>query len=71
MRSNEAVRSKRVVKALREADQKLVQSDKEGSFVVVPAAIYSQKAKVAIQGNFKAALEVRPREVKKEAMKLC
>lgn len=65
------VRTNRVVSALKVADLKLLCSDKEGGFAVLPSALYSEKAREAVLNNFKAAPDVKPQKVKKEALRLC
>ncbi|KAH9359777.1 hypothetical protein HPB48_022373 [Haemaphysalis longicornis] len=65
------VRTNKVVFALKDADLKLLCSDKEGGFAVLPSAFYSEKAKEAVLNNFKAAPDVKPQKVKKEVLRLC
>lgn len=46
-------RSNAIVAGLRRADVKLLQSDKEGGFVLMPKQVYDSKAEEAIRNNFK------------------
>ncbi|KAM7304093.1 uncharacterized protein ISCGN_013993 [Ixodes scapularis] len=59
------------VALLREANLKLLLSDKEGGFVVIPDKIYSQKSLEAITGNFRPLKDHRPKKVKAEAIRKC
>ncbi|KAH9360707.1 hypothetical protein HPB48_020484 [Haemaphysalis longicornis] len=65
------VRTNRVVSALTDTDLKLLCSDKEGGFAVLPSALYHQKAREDVLNNFKAAPDVKPHKVKKGALRLC
>ncbi|KAH6947496.1 hypothetical protein HPB50_019297 [Hyalomma asiaticum] len=53
---------------LREAGLKLLVSDKEGGFVVMPRGIYKDKAHVAILHNFKEVQGVPPVKTPKPAL---
>ncbi|KAM7304095.1 hypothetical protein ISCGN_013995 [Ixodes scapularis] len=59
------------VALLREANLKLLLSDKEGGLVVIPDKIYSQKSLEAITGNFRPLKDHRPKKVKAEAIRKC
>ncbi|KAM7303133.1 hypothetical protein ISCGN_018641 [Ixodes scapularis] len=59
------------ISALREANLKLLLSDKEGGFAIVPDDIYNQKAAEAITSNFTLLKSYKPEKTKKEAVKMC
>ncbi|KAH7951901.1 hypothetical protein HPB52_015193 [Rhipicephalus sanguineus] len=52
VKKGNTVKLRSAVAVLREADLKLLLSDKEGGFVVVPRCLYKEKAHAAIDGNF-------------------
>ncbi|KAH7946880.1 hypothetical protein HPB52_005642 [Rhipicephalus sanguineus] len=59
------------VKVLQEKKLKLLQSDKEGGFVILTSSIYHDKATSAINENFVAARGFVPSKAKKKAVELC
>lgn len=63
------IKTSSVVNALWDADLKLVQSDKEGGFVVIPSGLY-EKALSAVQENFWPA-QIDPRKARREALRAC
>ncbi|KAH8020797.1 hypothetical protein HPB51_003786 [Rhipicephalus microplus] len=60
-----------MVTSLREAGLKLLLSDKEGGFVVLPRSLYKEKAAAAILENFNEVKGVVPAKVKTRAVQLC
>ncbi|KAG0423352.1 hypothetical protein HPB47_000868 [Ixodes persulcatus] len=66
-----SIRTEDTICALREANLKLLLSDKEGGFAIVPDDIYNQKAAEAITSNFTLLKNYKPEKTKKEAVKLC
>ncbi|KAH6925554.1 hypothetical protein HPB50_007106 [Hyalomma asiaticum] len=58
-----------VVQCLREGDFNLLQSDKEGGFVVLVSDVYHEKAYEALQDNFREAKDFHPAKAKKMALK--
>ncbi|XP_077502011.1 uncharacterized protein LOC144113013 [Amblyomma americanum] len=59
------------VSALKDAGVKLVQSDKEGGFVVVVNDLYKEKAQAAVAANFRQVKTVKPSKVQEQAVQLC
>ncbi|XP_064456860.1 uncharacterized protein LOC135367486 [Ornithodoros turicata] len=59
-----------VVEPLRERNLKLLQTDKEGGFAVLPSALYYRKAQEAMDDNFVRTNHV-PRSLRKRAIELC
>ncbi|KAL1473030.1 hypothetical protein MTO96_038980, partial [Rhipicephalus appendiculatus] len=68
-KAKSAIHIKQVVSSLREADLKLVLSDKEGGFVVMTSGTYAEKAREAITSNFHRVHDVDLEKVKKQALK--
>ncbi|KAM7301394.1 hypothetical protein ISCGN_016913 [Ixodes scapularis] len=66
-----SIRTEDTISALREANLKLLLSDKEGGFAIVPDDIYNQKAAEAITSNFTLLKSYKPEKTKKEAVKMC
>ncbi|KAH9370430.1 hypothetical protein HPB48_008682 [Haemaphysalis longicornis] len=52
---------------LREADLRLLQSDKEGGFVLASCDVYNEKADKAIAGNLKPVTDANPGKTKSRA----
>ncbi|KAH9378019.1 hypothetical protein HPB48_012273 [Haemaphysalis longicornis] len=71
VRSRNRIRTERVVDALRKAELKLVTSDKEGGFAVLPSREYNRRTREAIESNFRKDEERRPEKIKKTAISLC
>lgn len=61
--------SRRLVNSFAASDLRLLVSDKEGSFVVMPAGMFQDKAVQAMQKNFKP-VTCKPASVKKKALAL-
>ncbi|KAH9367711.1 hypothetical protein HPB48_011357 [Haemaphysalis longicornis] len=70
-KTKRAVHTKEVVSSLRDADMKLLLSDKEGGFAVMSSETYAQKAREAIAANFRHVSDVDPLKVRKTALKRC
>ncbi|KAM7313816.1 uncharacterized protein ISCGN_003603 [Ixodes scapularis] len=66
-----SIRTEDTISALREANLKLLLSDKEGGFAIVPDDIYNQKAAEAITSNFTLLKSYKPEKTRKEAVKMC
>ncbi|KAH7985683.1 hypothetical protein HPB52_025473 [Rhipicephalus sanguineus] len=60
-----------IVSSLQEKNYKLLQSDKEGAFVVVHPDQYRLLSDKALSENFKAAEEFHPSKAKKVAVEVC
>lgn len=60
-----------VVSSLKEAELNLLQSDKEGGFVIATRSVYSEKAQLALSGHFKEVPHVNPAKEKTRAANLC
>ncbi|KAH6932243.1 hypothetical protein HPB50_004045 [Hyalomma asiaticum] len=60
-----------VVQCLREGNLKLLQSDKEGGFVVLASDVYREKAYQALQDNFREANDFHRAKAKKMALEKC
>ncbi|KAH7973209.1 hypothetical protein HPB52_022925 [Rhipicephalus sanguineus] len=59
------------VKVLQEKKQNLLQSDREGGFVILTSSIYQDKATSATNETFAAARGFVPSKAKKKAVELC
>ncbi|KAH8027751.1 hypothetical protein HPB51_009418 [Rhipicephalus microplus] len=53
------------------AEVKLLQSDKEGGFVLMPKHLYDSKAEEAMRKNFKVLPAIKGTRVRTQAAKLC
>ncbi|KAH7972618.1 hypothetical protein HPB52_014188 [Rhipicephalus sanguineus] len=58
-----------VVASLRKDNFKLLQTDKEGGFVMMTSRVYNEKAGRALHSNFRSAENFHPAKAKKEALK--
>ncbi|KAH9374614.1 hypothetical protein HPB48_014662 [Haemaphysalis longicornis] len=56
---------------LREADLRLLPSDKEGGFVLASSDVYTKKVDKGIAGIFKPVTDANPGKIKSRAIKLC
>ncbi|KAH9364485.1 hypothetical protein HPB48_018059 [Haemaphysalis longicornis] len=54
----------------KENNLRILQSDKEGCFVVMPSGEFNERALVAITSNF-AQRKVKPSRVKEKALAMC
>ncbi|KAH9367710.1 hypothetical protein HPB48_011358 [Haemaphysalis longicornis] len=70
-KTKRAVHTKEVVSSLRDADMKLLLSDKEGGFAVMSSETYAQKAREAIAADFRHVSDVDPLKVRKTALNRC
>ncbi|XP_064479317.1 uncharacterized protein LOC135392540 [Ornithodoros turicata] len=59
-----------VVESLRERNLKLLQTDKEGGFAVLPSDLYYRKAQKAMDDNF-VRTNLVPHSLRKRAIELC
>ncbi|KAH8022415.1 hypothetical protein HPB51_024145 [Rhipicephalus microplus] len=71
VKKGNSARLRTMVTSLREAGLKLLLSDKEGGFVVLPRSLYKEKAAAAILENFNEVKGVVPAKVKTRAVQLC
>ncbi|XP_049527348.1 uncharacterized protein LOC125947072 [Dermacentor silvarum] len=69
-RSNASLQVRDTVKFLQKSNLALLLSDKEGGFVVLPKAVFSEKAEQAVSKNFKP-VKCSWRELRKKALALC
>ncbi|KAG0419899.1 hypothetical protein HPB47_003812 [Ixodes persulcatus] len=60
-----------VVQLFNESKLKLLQSDKEGGFVVVPEGLFQERAGQAVLKNFRGVTGVELKKVKAQAVRLC
>ncbi|KAH6932715.1 hypothetical protein HPB50_008911 [Hyalomma asiaticum] len=66
VKKGNTARQRTTVAVLREADLKLLLSDKEGGYVVMPSGLYKDKADAAILNNFKELQGVPPAKIPTE-----
>ncbi|KAL3218303.1 hypothetical protein MRX96_005958 [Rhipicephalus microplus] len=64
-------RSSALVASLRKAEVKLLQSDKQGGFVLMPKHLYDSKVEEAMRKNFKVFQAIKGARVRSQAAKLC
>ncbi|KAH6933368.1 hypothetical protein HPB50_014436 [Hyalomma asiaticum] len=64
VKKGNTARQRTTVAVLREAGLKLLVSDKEGGFVVMPSGLYKDKADAAILNNFKELQGVPPAKLR-------